>query len=310
MSYHYETQPLPLPTAWFMHQAPLWYHKFEVLLTFTIEFLAPLGMLGPRRLRHASAFAMIMLMAFIASTGNFAYFDYLAIVLCLPLLDDTLFPDSWRKKLLGRTRLPLHFGERTVAGWICEPLAALSVVFTGILFFTTFWNVPEALVKLTYNVVGPTRSFNRYGLFAVMTTDRPEIILEGSNDGENWLPYEFPYKPGNRWQPPRLVAPFQPRLDWQMWFEALHAEPTVAAGEHSAHPWFIHLLQRLLEGAPEVLQLFERNPFPSQPPRYVRAVLYRYHFTHFGEGSAWWNREQLGIYIGPASLKTRNDSSN
>jgi hypothetical protein len=93
-----------------------------------------------------------------------------------------------------------------------------------------------------------------------------------------------------------------------MWFEALQAERTLAAGDHGADPWFIHFLQRLLEGSPDVLKLLQWNPFPSHPPRFVRAVLYRYHFTHFGEGAAWWDREQIGLYIPPASLRVQPDS--
>ena len=62
---------------------------------------------------------------------------------------------------------------------------------------------------------------NSYGLFAVMTTSRIEIVVEGSNDGQTWQAYEFKYKPGDLARRPPWVAPYQPRLDWQMWFAAL-----------------------------------------------------------------------------------------
>jgi hypothetical protein len=133
---------------------------------------------------------------------------------------------------------------------------------------------------------------NNYGLFAVMTTSGPEIILEGSDDGVAWKPYEFRWKPGDVRRRPRFVAPHQPRLDWQMWFAAL--------GSAEQSPWLLGLVARLLEGSPPVVGLFEKTPFPDHPPRYVRALLYDYHFTDFAgrrETKAWWRREETGVYL-------------
>jgi len=137
----------------------------------------------------------------------------------------------------------------------------------------------------------PLRSVNGYGLFARMTTVRNEIVIEGSDDGTNWLPYEFPWKPGDVMRRPAFVAPHQPRLDWQMWFAALTP--------YRANPsqWFTRLLQRVLDGEPSVLALLASNPFPTAPPRYVRAVVWEYHFSDAGDASgAWWRREWRGIY--------------
>ena len=106
-----------------------------------------------------------------------------------------------------------------------------------------------------------------------------------------WLPYEFRWKPGDVRRRPRFAGPHMPRLDWQMWFAAL--------GDYRENPWFLHLLVRLLDGSPDVLALLERNPFPDHPPRFVRAVLYEYHFTDAATRSAtgaWWRRERLGLY--------------
>ena len=137
--------------------------------------------------------------------------------------------------------------------------------------------------------IAPFRTVNSYGLFAVMTTERREIIVEGSNDGVTWLPYEFKYKPGDVNRRPGFVEPFQPRLDWQMWFAAL--------GDYRQNPWFVNFCVRLLQGSPEVLALLAKNPFPSRPPRYLRAELYEYHFTDLQEhhaSGAWWKREPAG----------------
>jgi hypothetical protein len=143
----------------------------------------------------------------------------------------------------------------------------------------------------------PFRTFNGYGLFAVMTTERREIVVEGSDDGVNWLPYEFKYKPGDINRRPGFVAPFQPRLDWQMWFAAL--------GDYRQNPWFVSFCLRLLQGSPEVLALLEKNPFPNHPPHYLRAGFYDYQFANFTERQktgAWWKREQVGNYLPGFSL--------
>jgi hypothetical protein len=143
----------------------------------------------------------------------------------------------------------------------------------------------------------PLRIVNGYGLFAIMTTSRPEIIIEGSNDGETWLDYEFKFKPGDLRRAPRWVEPFHPRLDWQMWFAAL--------GDYRSSPWFTHLILRLLEGSPPVLALFERNPFPRSPPKYLRAVVYDYSFTPWSERRTqgeWWHRRLVGDYFPTVTL--------
>jgi hypothetical protein len=130
-----------------------------------------------------------------------------------------------------------------------------------------------------------------------MTTTRPEIVVEGSADGEAWRAYEFRYKPGPVTRQPRWVAPFQPRLDWQMWFAAL--------GEYVGEPWFQSFCRRLLEGAPAVAGLLAENPFPEEPPRFVRATLYRYRFTDLPARratGAWWVRDLVGAYSPVLSL--------
>jgi lipase maturation factor 1 len=131
-----------------------------------------------------------------------------------------------------------------------------------------------------------------------MTKERAEIVIEGSEDGKDWLEYEFKWKPGDVKRAPGWVAPHQPRLDWQMWFAAL--------GTPQQNPWFIRLAICLLEGKPDVTRLFAHDPFPKQPPRYIRAILYRYRFTTANEhrqSGAWWKRQELGEYLPAVSLE-------
>jgi hypothetical protein len=157
--------------------------------------------------------------------------------------------------------------------------------------------IPPLLLRVV-QAVSSFRTVNSYGLFAVMTTTRPEIIVEGSNDGSTWLAYEFKWKPGEAARRPVFVAPHQPRLDWQMWFAAL--------GTYRQNPWFMSFLVRLLQGSPDVSALLARNPFPDKPPRRIRAVLYEYRFTDREtrvKTGHWWRRERKGIYCPEIALR-------
>jgi hypothetical protein len=187
-------------------------------------------------------------------------------------------------------RAPVRFPAIVVAVLVMTlGLSHLLQTFTGRL---------PAPLNTALRYAAPLQIVNTYGLFAVMTTTRIEIILEGSPDGETWRPYEFRYKPGDPRRAPRWVAPHQPRLDWQMWFAAL--------GTYQSNPWFVNLALRLLEGSPEVEALLESNPFPNQPPRFIRATAYEYTFTDSQtrrRTGAWWQRERKGQYLPAVGLR-------
>ena len=303
LTFHYQTQPLPTWIAWYANQLPLWFQKMSCAIMFGIELGAPWLIFAPRRLRFCGGVAIVFLQILILLTGNYTFFNLLTLALCLLLLDDFVLAKLTPRKL--RPAIPsvtCHPSPVTRSRWprfITVPLAcvvaALSLFQMGLMFgVRPGWLFPVAVAD---GWLAPFRSFNGYGLFAVMTTDRREIIVEGSNDGVNWLPYEFKYKPGDVKKRPAFVAPHQPRLDWQMWFAAL--------GNSRQNPWFANFCERLLQGSPEVLALLEKNPFPNHPPRYLRAEFYDYHFTNFAERratGAWWKRELLGEYLPPISL--------
>jgi hypothetical protein len=159
---------------------------------------------------------------------------------------------------------------------------------------------PDSIALTARRMLNSVQAFhvvNTYGLFAVMTTSRPEIIIEGSNDAVTWLPYTFYFKPGPLDRPPPVVAPYQPRLDWQMWFAAL-------SGRVSS-PWFVSFAKCLLQGSPPVVRLLESDPFHGKPPKYVHALLYDYQFTTFDEllrTHNWWKRRQIGVFLPAISL--------
>lgn len=302
LTFHYETQPLPTWIGWYAHQCPVWFQKFSCGVMFAIELGAPFLIFAPRRPRFVAAGAITFLMLLIAATGNYCFFNLLTVALCILLLDDAALrrfaPARWREARPNPNRLRW-------SNWIIAPLAVVVIVVTTMNLLGAFreeisW--PEPLVKL-HSLLSATRSFNGYGLFASMTTARPEIIIEGSDDGQTWLPYEFKYKPGDPFRRPSFVEPFQPRLDWQMWFEALR----VARPRTEPSQWFLSFCEKLLRGQTEVLALLKTNPFPHAPPRYIRATVYSYHFTDFKTRratGAWWRRELLGPYCPVLSLTT------
>jgi len=281
LTYHYETQPLPTPFAWYMAQLPLWFQKFSTVTVFAAELGTPFLFFGPKRVRHIGAWVAIAFQVLILLTGNYTFFNILAIALMM-----FFFIDPER---LPRTRV-----HRAVS----VALVAFIGVTTGLLFLELFSvELPPGGGEIL-RVVEPFRIVNTYGLFAVMTTERIEIVVEGSADGDTWRAYQFPYKPGDLKRAPPVVAPHQPRLDWQMWFAAL--------GNYRQNRWFVNLMIRLLQGEPSVLRLLEHSPFSNAPPKYIRARAYLYHFTDFAErrrDGAWWRREDRGMYFPAVSLK-------
>ena len=174
----------------------------------------------------------------------------------------------------------------------------LLIVFTGLVQLNAVLNHRISVLGMwVTNEIAPLRIVNTYGLFAVMTTTLPEIIVEGSDDGIQWREYAFKYKPGDAMRAPLWNFPHQPRLDWQMWFAAL--------GTARENPWFSLFLQRLLENSPEVTVLLGSNPFPHKPPLYVRALLYDYRYSSPQEKEAtgaWWVRQPEGIYYPAIAL--------
>jgi hypothetical protein len=270
-----------------------------------VEIIAPFFIWAPRRPRLIAAGLMIFLQLVIALTGNYCFFNLLTLALCLLLIDDAV----WRRNVRQDNRAVRAYssGAPSDRALPSRPLmyGAIIVIIVSLpinawLIFTAF--KPDAewprRLAFAYEHLEPFRIVNGYGLFRVMTKDRREIVIEGSADGIDWLPYEFKWKPGNVMRAPGWCAPHQPRLDWQMWFAAL--------GTPEQNPWFIRLAICLLEGKPDVIRLFAHDPFPNQPPRYVRAILYRYRFTTAKEHrqtGAWWKRQELREYLPAVSLE-------
>lgn len=380
LTYHYETQCIPTPLAWFAHQLPVWWQKLSVMGTFVIEIAAPLLFFSPlRRLRLGAFYLQVTLQVLIVLTGNYNFFNLLTLTLCLSLLDDQhvnfwlrkqdkisnndsklwswlcyllelavwalmifgtvvcfdLQLDTERNLVSSRIAFTYHqfnqflktvtipcvwigvlsltwelvtsmFRCACVSGFLrrfCRTVqwtlfaAAAAAMFTVSLVPFTYIEYDSnarlwPAVRQVYEVVDRYQLANSYGLFRRMTgvSGRPEVVIEGSNDGVTWTEIEFMYKPGNLSAPPPVVTPHQPRLDWQMWFAAL--------GTHTQAPWFTSLIYRLLQGKRDVIELIQTDvsqyPFHQKPPAYLRAHRYRYWFTEAkADGSfpqRWWRR--------------------
>src|SRR5438067_5277324 len=291
LDYHYWSQPLPTVFGWWADKSPEWFKRFSVAFCLAVEIITPFFIWAPRRPRLIAAALIIFLQIIIAITGNYCFFNLLTIALCLLLIDDAAV----------RRGAP---GSRTLPNRLCSYAAVAVIIVTlpinAWLIFTALkpQAKPRRALAIVYEPLEAFRIANGYGLFRVMTKDRREIVIEGSADGVDWLPYEFKWKPGDVKRAPGWCAPHQPRLDWQMWFAAL--------GTPEQNPWFIRLAICLLEAKPDVIRLFVHDPFPNQPPRYVRAILYRYRFTTAKEHrqtGAWWERQELGEYLPAVSLE-------
>ena len=304
MSYHYWTQPIPHALSWYAHHLPEWIHKASVVTMFIIELALPFFILGTRRMRQIASVGIIALMLLIMATGNYGVFNLLTIALALALLDDgairALLPARIRQGLpdtRSERHDPAPVSFRVFRGPLVTALIALNL---WVLAGRTGVELPEndALSALTKSA----RALNicsTYGAFANMTEDRPEILIEGSRDGETWHPYTLKYKTLALDRPHGFAGPHMPRLDWQLWFGALRQQCKRTR-------WYLPFVTRLLEGSPSVIALLERPPFEGAPPTYIRSTLWRYEFTspdERGRSGDVWKRTAAGSYCPTLTLR-------
>lgn len=309
MTFHYMTQPIPTWTAWWAHHLPEWFHKASLVPMYFIELVLPFAIIFGKFGRLAAALGVSLLMVLILLTGNYTYFNWLTIVLCLPLVQDKLWPLWFRQWLrfetLGLTPRPLLKPLLTrllLAGPAIVLLALLNLqVVLGDLHRAPKPVLKTSLVPMWLGslsaALAPLHLASGYGLFRTMTTERPEILVEGSEDGLEWLAYDFFWKVDKIDDRPKFVAPHQPRVAWQFWFAALEGRFDYRSRNAA---WFESLVLKLLEGDRGIQALIKTNPFPEKPPKLIRARLLRYEFTTPEERKAtgdWWKRSVIGDYL-------------
>jgi len=282
MSYHFFTQPIPNPLSWFAHQLPG--QSLATLATLISELLIPFAILIPYpRARLIAGISFLALMALIALTGNYAYFNLLTAALSLTLIDNRYWP-----RFLAPQKIPLPW---TPFPWrhLCSIAAVIQLSVAFPVLLATAGLAPRMSLPLLGSLektFAPWHLTSGYGLFAVMTVRRPELVLEHSANGTDWQPLLFRYKAGPPDRLPPQVAPFQPRLDWQMWFAALSAERGQLPG------WFAEFIKQLRAGSPAVTGLLTPGQPTLSPATYLRIRMDQYRFTTLAERSAtghWWH---------------------
>lgn len=319
MDRYYENGPLPDWIGWYAQQLPHWFHAGVTLFTLVVELGLVWMLFLPRRLRLLCFCIVTPFQIGIILTANLGFLNCFVLLLGLLLLDDRLLRRVflWLEAKIGNRKL--RFGIRRSKSTLVPedpgtrtpdfaPHGALSPVtrywppfFAGLMLTWIFYSTTALLLLLIFPrlplplapivALQPFRIANRYGLFAIMTRARYEIEFQGTREGETWIPYPFRYKPQDPREPPRIHAPYQPRFDWNLWFASL--------GGWRENFFVVRTEERLLQNSPSVLQLFGDNPFPRDPPRQVRAVVWQYWFTDLatkrGTG-LWWRRELRGLY--------------
>jgi hypothetical protein len=296
LDYHHETQPMPGPLSWFFHRLPKPLHRVETAANHIAQLIVPFGLLLPQPVATYAAAVVIVTQLWLVLSGNFSWLNWLTIVIALAAVDSSAFAGP-----------PPSVAEPPL--WYVAVVCAV----TALVLVLSLWPVRNMIsrgqqMNASFNSL---HLVNTYGAFGSVTRVRHEIVVEGTDEEEPgddtvWREYEFRGKPGDVSRMPRQFAPYHLRLDWQMWFAAL--SPAYAAG------WFEPFVVRLLEGDRDTLRLLRHNPFPGEPPRHVRALLYRYRFTTRRERSEtgdWWHRTLVREFMPPvrAAAGSRGESS-
>ena len=275
--YHYETQPLPNPLSRVFHRFPQPVHRLSVAFSHFVQVVAPFGLFAPQPIASIAAALAISQQLLLIVSGNYAWLNWLTVVL----------------GIVGFSRLgPIP--HATPWDWI--------VIALGV--FTLALSIRPAL-----NFFSPNQAMNycwnrfhlvcAYGAFGSITKERYEVVIEGSDDGSEWKEYELRAKPGDPARRPPQVSPYHLRLDWLMWFLPFSVH---VIGNRVLVPgyelWFIRFMEKLLAGDAQMLSLIRVNPFPDQPPKYIRAGYYRYEYGT----DVWWKRTRIGEYLPEVSL--------
>uniref|UniRef100_A0A8C7F9H0 Lipase maturation factor n=1 Tax=Oncorhynchus kisutch TaxID=8019 RepID=A0A8C7F9H0_ONCKI len=269
----FEAQGIPLPWSWFIQQLPDWYLKLGTVGLLVTEIAVPALYFAPiRHLRLAAFYIQVCVVTPAAAKHEHICVSYPRCVCVRGCL--------W--KLWGLVQ------------WAVIVSAAVAVFAISVVPYSSMEQVysskilPE--VRQAYSLVERYRLVSAYSLDS-RVDGRSEVVFEGSMDKNTWTEIEFMYKPGNVGVAPPVVAPHQPRLDWQM--------SQAAQGLADQSPWFTSLVHCLLQGNKDVVRLIQTDsaqyPFSQAPPVYLRASLYRYWFTQTAQDwsgpKEWWRRD-------------------
>jgi hypothetical protein len=292
--YHFETQPMPGPLSRWFHFLPRLLLRMGVWFNWLAELVAPLFAFGPRIARHIAGIVMILLQVVLILSGNLSFLNWLTIIPALACFDDAfwgrLLPHTLTRRAVKAIAASVPSRPMTITSWVVAVLVGLLSIQPVINMLS-----PNQIMNTSFD---PLNLVNTYGAFGSVGKERYNIVFEGTydeipTDSAHWE--EYPYKglPTSPDQRPAQVAPYHLRFDWQMWFAAMSTP--------DEYPWTLTLISKLLHNDPEAISLFAANPFPNKPPRYIRAVLYRYSFAAPGNpGHHYWTRQPIGAPWLPA----------
>jgi hypothetical protein len=293
--YHFETQPLAGPFSRWFHFLPKTVLKMGVWYNFLAELIAPLFAFGPRLARHIAGIIIVILQIILVFSGNLSFLNWLTILPALACFDDGFWSKLLPRVIVRKAEEAISNAESsrpmTVTAWIITVLIA-------VLSIQPVFNIlsPRQIMNTSFD---PYDLVNTYGAFGSVGRERFNVVFEGTMDetpdsNAYWKAYIYKGLPVELDKMPPQIAPYQLRLDWQMWFAAMSTP--------DEYPWTINLVSKLLHNDQGAASLFADNPFPDKPPLFIRAVLYRYSFAKPGNAEGnWWNRERLGDWLPPLS---------
>ncbi len=287
--YHHETQPMPNPLSWYFHRLPRWVHRAGAAFSHFVQIVVPFGLFLPQPFSACAGALIIVHQLLLIVSGNYSWLNWLTVVLGLTALSD-------RSLAIVLPIEPAATTPRSAAYELTLATLAVATLLLSIQPTMNFFSKNQRM-NTSYN---PLHLVNAYGAFGSVTRHRYEVVLEGAADADarEWKEYEFRGKPGDPKRRPPQIAPYHLRLDWLMWFLPL-------GGFLRHEAWFSSLIEKLLEGDREMSKLLRHDPFRDRPPRYVRAILYRYEFTSREERKrtgAWWRRKPVRELLPPVSL--------
>jgi len=289
--YHFETQPIPGPLSRWFHFLPRTILKFGVWYNWLAELVAPWFIFWPRIGRHIAGVIIVFLQIILILSGNLSFLNWLTIVPALACFDDAFWAKLLPRRLVRMAEAANANAEPS------RPMQIVVVIVTAIIGLLSIQPVlnmasSEQIMNTSFD---PLNLVNTYGAFGSVGKERYNVVFEGTMDTipgstASWKAYPYKGLPVALDQRPPQVAPYQLRLDWQMWFAAMSTP--------DEYPWTLTLISKLLHNDPGSISLFAANPFPGKPPKYIRAVLYRYKFARPGNPQGhWWEREKLGNWL-------------
>ncbi|MES2649677.1 MAG: lipase maturation factor family protein [Bacteroidota bacterium] len=294
--YHFETQPIPGPLSRWFHFLPQSVLKAGVWFNHLGELVAPWFVFWPRIARHIAGVIIILFQFNIILSGNLSFLNWLTIIPALACLDDGFWKKILPKKLV---RMANDAAENATISKPMRRTALVVTVIIAILSIRPAINLlsPAQIMNTSFD---PFDLVNTYGAFGTVGKERLNLVIEGTADRDstskaNWEPYIYKGLPVLTNKRPPQIAPYQLRLDWQLWFAAM-ATP-------EDYPWTVHLIWKLLHNDKATLGLFASNPFPGEPPKYVRVILYRYRFVKTRRSkSLYWKRERIKTWLPARSV--------